>query len=74
MANVEVDKKNSFQEHIIYKDADTFEVVRVATEILGMQFKVIIYMYTFPCLCIYAFPFCVCVTYIIHLLIKMYNF
>jgi len=40
MASVEVGEKNSFQTHIIYKDADTFEVIRAATEILGIQFMV----------------------------------
>ena len=39
MANIDMDERNSFQTHIIYKDSDTFEVIRAATEILGMQFK-----------------------------------
>ena len=39
IANVEMNEKNSFQTHIIYKDSDTFEVIRAASEILGMQFK-----------------------------------
>ena len=38
MATVEMAEGNSFQTHIIYKDSDTFEVIRVASEILGMQF------------------------------------
>lgn len=59
IAKVEVGERNSFQTHIIYKDSDTFEVIRAASEVLGMLYKLKINFEVnqslFPCSTVFMF-------------------
>lgn len=58
---MEIGERNSFQTHIIYKDADTFEVIRAATEILGKVSKLIVIFevlkFAFPHICLFIIFF-----------------
>ena len=65
IAKVEVGERNSFQTHIIYKDSDTFEVIRAATEVLGMLCKLKINFEVFQSMFPYS-PVFMFVTYMVY--------